>query len=106
LKTHHQIIHIHAEAPSKPSIGTPCNGCGVCCAAEPCPVSLALLWPHSTPCKALVWVENDKRYLCGMVSEPSHFIQWLPKLLDKKMGQLFKRWIAADTLCDADALIE
>jgi hypothetical protein len=102
LKTTYQTIEIHKDAPTKPKLGTPCNGCGVCCAAEPCPVSLALLWPHTTPCKALVWREADKRYLCGMVSEPSHFVKWLPKRFNQTASKIFKRWIAADTLCDAD----
>jgi len=100
-----QIIHIHPQAPNKPPMGTPCNGCGVCCAAEPCPVSLALLWPHTAPCRALTWDQKANRYLCGMVSEPSHHLRWLPKKLDKVASRLFKRWIAADTLCDADVEI-
>lgn len=53
-----QIITIHADAPAKPALGQACNGCGVCCAAEPCPVSLALLWPHQAPCRALIWSET------------------------------------------------
>ncbi len=101
-----QIIHIHPQAPNKPPMGQTCNGCGVCCAAEPCPVSLALLWPHQAPCRALIWDDKTKRYLCGMVSKPSHQLKWLPKSLDKFASRLFKRWIAADTLCDADVKVD
>lgn len=101
-----QIIHIHPQAPAKPAMGQPCNGCGVCCAAEPCPVSLTLLWPHAAPCRALTWDDDTKRYLCGMVSAPSQQLSWLPKRLDKIAGRLFKRWIAADTNCDAAVVIE
>jgi len=100
-----QIIHIHQQAPAKPAMGTPCNGCGVCCAAEPCPVSLALLWPHKSPCTALTWDDTNQRYLCGMATQPSKHLIWLPKKLDKAASKLFKRWIAADTLCDADVEI-
>ena len=32
-----QIVHLHRDAPPKPAPGAPCNGCGVCCAAETCP---------------------------------------------------------------------
>jgi hypothetical protein len=106
MKITEQIIQIHAQAPAKPALGQPCNGCGVCCAAEPCPVSLALLWPHTAPCQALVWSNDNKRYLCGMVSEPTSFIKWLPKRLDKLASKIFKRWIAANTLCDADVELD
>lgn len=102
MKLTEQIIHIHPQAPQKPATGAPCNGCGVCCAAEPCPVSLALLWPHKAPCRALIWDEQATRYLCKMVSKPSQQLKWLPKQLDQLASQLFKRWIAADTHCDAD----
>lgn len=97
-----QIITIHAEAPQKPVLGQPCNGCGICCAAEPCPVSLALLWPHQAPCRALIWSTVEQRYLCGMVNQPSRFLPWLPARLNPYTSRLFKRWIAADTVCDAD----
>jgi len=38
-----RTIAIHAAAPAKPALGEPCNGCGVCCAAEPCPVGMFAL---------------------------------------------------------------
>lgn len=97
-----QIITIHVDAPAKPALGEACNGCGVCCAAEPCPVSLTLLWPHQAPCRALIWNEAEHRYLCGMVSDPARFLRWLPDRFSLAASRLFKRWIAADTVCDAD----
>jgi hypothetical protein len=100
-----QVILIRADSPAKPTLGATCNGCGVCCAAEPCPVSLAFLWPHQTPCKALVWSETDKRYFCGMVIKPSKFLVWLPKFADKFASRLFKRWISANQACDSDATL-
>lgn len=97
-----QIITIHAQAPAKPALGDTCNGCGVCCAAEPCPVSLALLWPHQAPCRALIWSDSAQRYLCGMATEPASFLGWLPTGMNNMASRIFKRWIAADTRCDAD----
>lgn len=97
-----QIIIIHSDAPPKPDLGQGCNGCGVCCAAEPCPVSIALLWPHQAPCRALIWNEVEHRYLCGMVSHPAQFLPWLPARFNLVASRLFKRWIAANTACDAD----
>lgn len=101
-----QPITIHAQAPSKPSLGEPCNGCGVCCAAEPCPVSYALLWPHQAPCKALEWHQKDARYYCGMVKHPARYLRWLPARANTVASKLFKRWIAAGTHCDAEVDIE
>ena len=101
-----QIIKIHAQAPAKPALGKPCNGCGVCCVAEPCPVSLALLWPHTAPCKALLWNDESKHYRCGMVVEPSRFVKWLPTRMDKITSKVFKRWIAAGTLCDSEVEVD
>jgi hypothetical protein len=106
MRIKEQTITIHAAAPPKPELGTACNGCGVCCAAEPCPVSLTLLWPHQTPCRALIWSEVEKRYFCGMVSAPAQFLSWLPTRLNRAASRLFRRWIAADTRCDADVTLE
>jgi hypothetical protein len=102
----YQIIHIKAEAPIKPPIGEACNGCGVCCIAEPCPVSLVFLWPHQAPCKALVWSKENQRYFCGMVLQPSNYIAWLPTRLDNMFSKMVKRWIAANSHCDADVSLE
>jgi len=102
LKNTYQTIQIHLSAPEKPALGKPCNGCGVCCAAEPCPVSLALLWPHSRPCRALEWGEVEKRYFCGMVIRPANYLHWLPAFANPFLIKIFKRWIAADQKCDSD----
>jgi hypothetical protein len=41
-----------------------------------------------------------------MVAEPTRFVKWLPNRMDKLASKVFKRWIAADTLCDADVDVE
>lgn len=84
-------------------MGQACIGCGVCCALEPCPVSLVLLWPHRQTCRALTWNDDQQRYLCGMVVAPSKHIKIIPGFADKLAAKLFKRWIAADQKCDSDA---
>lgn len=67
----HQTIHIHAEAPPKPALGAPCNGCGVCCLAEPCPVGMLVSRKRSGACVALVWRDasgtEPARYQCGLM---------------------------------------
>ena len=51
----HRVIQIHPEAPRKPSYGLPCNGCGVCCLDEPCPVGVVVSRRRRGPCLALHW---------------------------------------------------
>ena len=45
-----QTIHLYRDAPPKPAVGAPCNGCGVCCAAAPCPASLLIFSRRREPC--------------------------------------------------------
>ena len=41
--------------PDKPRYLSPCNGCGLCCAVEICPVG-KIAFPHaSAPCPGLYW---------------------------------------------------
>ena len=63
----HQVIHIHPDAPAKPPEGAPCNGCGVCCLAEPCPVGMLVSRKRRGACVALVWSEVAGRYHCGLM---------------------------------------
>lgn len=88
-----QTIHIHPDAPPKPAWGAPCNGCGVCCLAEPCP--LGVLWSRRRhgACAALRWSDEHQRYLCGALAVP-----WL--------APLARRWIAAGQGCDATLSVE
>lgn len=71
MPTHFQVIHIHPEAPLKPSVGAPCNGCGVCCLAEPCPAGMLISRKRRGACDALVWFEASDtgpgRYQCGLM---------------------------------------
>jgi len=71
MPTHFQVIHIHPEAPPKPPVGAPCNGCGVCCLAEPCPAGMLISRKRLGACDALVWsAASDTapaRYQCGLM---------------------------------------
>ncbi len=98
-------IAIHPAAPAKPALGAPCNGCGVCCAAEPCPVSRFLLGHRTGACPALQWRQPQQRYVCGMVVAPAGFLRWLPRPLQALFSRLTRRWIAAGIGCDFDAEI-
>ena len=83
-----RIIQIHPDAPPKPALGAPCNGCGVCCLAEPCPLGVILSRRLKGACVALRW--DGARYVCGaLAAQPSGLRGWL-----------VKRWIAAGVGCD------
>ena len=61
----HQVIHIHPEAPTKPPEGAPCNGCGVCCLAEPCPVGMLVSRKRHGACVLLRWSDAKRDHYDG-----------------------------------------
>lgn len=78
----------------KPRFGAPCNGCGMCCIAEPCLLARETLGATIGPCPALE-SEGDKR-VCGLVkrpawhifkeSAPEHDTAWLSSLFAQALG--------------------
>lgn len=94
--TRHRRIHIHPDAPPKPALGEPCNGCGVCCLAEPCPVGILVSAKLQGACRALAWSDEAARYHCSLLTRPG--LRWLRPLL--------RRWIAAGSGCDASLELE
>jgi hypothetical protein len=96
-----QILMINRNAPRKPKLGDPCNGCGLCCAAETCPVGRIVFRQIQGPCPALIWDPTAKRYWCGLVRAPSAYLIWLPKAWAERLAPVFARWIAADEACDS-----
>jgi hypothetical protein len=81
-------IRIHTAAPAKPPLGAACNGCGLCCLAEPCPLGMIVSMRMRGACRALRW--DGVRYRCGVMRRP---------LLRRLVG----RWIAAGRGCDSSA---
>lgn len=94
-----RVIHLHPTAPTKPATGAACNGCGVCCAAEPCPLGMLLSRRRRGACVALEWHEADTRYRCGALVSPARWLPWLPAPLARALA---RRWIAAGRGCDAE----
>jgi hypothetical protein len=93
-----QIIHVHADAPLKPALGAACNGCGVCCLAEPCPVGVLVSGRLRGACAALRWDDATARYRCGVMGQPAARrgpAQWLQAAA--------AHLIAAGHGCDSDA---
>ncbi|WP_041193952.1 hypothetical protein [Candidatus Symbiobacter mobilis] len=99
-------MHRAADAPPKPPVGAPCNGCGVCCLLEPCP--LGRLWARrrTGACPLLIWHPGDRQYRCGaLVATPALLprpvYQWMPWLAPL-LRTLAQRWIAAGQGCDCN----
>ncbi|MFA6015330.1 MAG: hypothetical protein WC742_09710 [Gallionellaceae bacterium] len=99
-KINTQTIELHLLAPPKPALQANCNGCGVCCAAEPCPVAILFLFQVSGRCRALVWQAKNFRYHCGMVIAPAQFSPLIPKKFQAPLGKFFSGRIATGTGCD------
>ncbi len=105
-----RIIHIQPDAPVKPAVGSACNGCGVCCLAEPCPLGILLSRRRHGVCMALRWDALALRYQCGAITDSGQVAaQVLPSAIvfvangaGVVMAKLAKRWIAAGVGCDSD----
>src|SRR6185436_20633224 len=73
-----RTIWLHRDAPPKPAVGQPCNGCGVCCAAEPCPLGMLLSLRTRGRCRMLRFDPAQSLYRCGLVPTPTraHAMGW------------------------------
>ena len=97
-----RVIHLHPLAPPKPATGAACNGCGVCCAAEPCPLGIAVSRRRSGACAALRWVDTERRYRCGLLGDHGAGAAPAGKLPMSMSRRLVARWIGAGAGCDCD----
>ena len=100
------FIAIHATAPPKPAWGEPCNGCGVCCLSEPCPVGMLISRKRRGRCDALVWSPPDQRYRCGLLATPDQRQSGWPKFVQPMLQRWARRWIAAGVGCDCNIELE
>lgn len=101
-------IALHPAAPPKPDVGQPCNGCGVCCALETCPLARLRFWQRHGPCPALRWENSGTdsgHYRCRLLAAPADY--WpLPARWTPLLQRLTRRWIAAGTACDAGYVLD
>jgi hypothetical protein len=97
-----RLIHLQPAAPPKPAPGRACNGCGVCCSVEPCPLGIVLTGRRVGACSALQWDPGRARYLCGALEEPRRWLRWTTWLPMALARRLVGRWIGASRGCDSD----
>lgn len=98
-----RVIHIHQDAPTKPPVGESCNGCGVCCLAEPCPIGMVVSLKRTGPCSALQWCPDEKTYRCGLLSKIAPSAGWKQNFSPRDLTQkLARRLISAGSGCDCD----
>jgi hypothetical protein len=105
-KIQFQEVELHPQSPEKPVYGAPCNGCGICCAAGPCPVALVFLFQFKGKCRALLWQDETGRYVCGMVASPDRYVKLIPEKWRASGGRFFASRIAAGAGCDSAAEID
>jgi len=99
----HRVIMIEPAAPAKPPLGAPCNGCGVCCLAEPCPVGIVVSRRRHGACAALRWSAENHRYVCGILVAPlGARTGRISRLFKRPLRALIARWISAGRGCDSD----
>ena len=110
-----QVIYLQPDAPPKPALGAPCNGCGICCLAEPCPLGVVLSGRRTGACRAVRWNEGAVRYECGAITQPQDVLTnalerwplpapWRPRLaawVARRLPAWAMRWVAAGKGCDA-----
>jgi hypothetical protein len=96
---HVRTILLQPQAPPKPTVSAACNGCGLCCAAEPCPLGMAVSRRRQGACAALLWRADEGRYACGVLDDPGRWLPGLPSVLARRLA---RRWIAAGRGCDCD----
>ena len=101
-----RVIAIHPLAPPKPHWGAACNGCGVCCLSEPCPVGMLLSRRRRGACNALVWVDEVGCYRCGLLVAPANHLPALLRPVAPVLQKVARRFIAAGIGCDCDIQVE
>tara|TARA_R110001599_G_scaffold272028_2_gene473222 strand:+ start:91 stop:435 length:345 start_codon:yes stop_codon:yes gene_type:complete len=110
MRSVYKTIHIEPLAPAKPAFGRPCNGCGVCCLDQPCPIGVVLSGRRQGACSALRWDAAQALYRCGAMAQPSQVLaDRLPRRLRRLavplaplLAALARRAIALDAGCDCD----
>ena len=101
----YQTIHLRVDAPKKPAEGMACNGCGVCCASEPCPLGILASGRTEGACAALEWQAGAGLYRCGMIEHPAAHLPAGLRWTAPVVKRLAVRYISAGTGCDCSIAV-
>jgi hypothetical protein len=102
----HTVIHLHRGAPAKPALGQPCNGCGVCCASEPCPAGMLVSRRRRGACNALQWQDAGRLYRCGLIATPAAFLPRPLRWAAPALAAWARRAIGASRGCDSSVSVQ
>jgi hypothetical protein len=100
------VIYLEPEAPIKPAAGDACNGCGVCCLSEPCPLGAVLSGRRFGPCDWVRWDAEARHYRCSAADDAGSRLPGVPKVAVRALEALARRWIAAGKGCDCDLEVD
>lgn len=87
------------RAPEYPGYGKPCNGCGFCCAAQPCGLAEEFLGAKEGPCPAMEFA--DGRFRCGLVAHPSDYLGF-PDFGNELVGGMIAEALGIGKGCDSE----
>lgn len=95
------IERVTQRGPAKPLYGAACNGCGLCCMAELCPLGTAVFEKLEGPCPALE--HDDGRFQCGLVRNPTKYARpWVTQSSGSEgLAEAAAVLIGAGSGCDA-----
>jgi len=106
----HRVIALHVLAPPKPALGAVCNGCGVCCASDPCPLGMLVSARLHGACAALTWSDPRGRYVCGVLDRPADGLpRWAPRWARRWTAgweRFARRQISAGSGCDCSLEVQ
>lgn len=102
-----RVVFVHPGAPPKPAEGAPCNGCGVCCLAEPCPAGIVATRSTHGPCTLLRWDATASIYRCGLLAGDGRpHAGRLAATVGTAWRAIARRWIAAGRGCDCSLAVD
>jgi hypothetical protein len=101
-----RVIYLEPEAPIKPPPGKACNGCGVCCLSEPCPLGALLSGRRLGPCDWVRWDAEARHYRCSAADDAARRLPGVPATAARALEGLARRWIAAGKGCDCDLEVD